>query len=138
VAFDDGLVFAERLLPAGGHRLGQRLLAERPDVTAVFATSDVLALGLLRACHEAGRRVPEEFAVVGFDDLNSSAFTTPSLATIDQDMRGKGRAAATLVLDQIEGQPARHLVLPVRFVARESAPEVNNEVNTTARKGRPR
>ncbi|MEU8249582.1 LacI family DNA-binding transcriptional regulator [Nonomuraea sp. NPDC048916] len=106
--------------PRSGYQLGRRL-AEDPSVTAVFAGNDQMALGVLRALREAGRRVPEDVSVVGFDDMPESAYYCPPLTTVRQDFREVGRHAFHLLLDRMAGEPAesRRLVEP-DLVVRES------------------
>ena len=77
---------------ASGYALGQ-VLGERQDVTAVFVANDHMAIGVLRALWEAGRSVPEEFSVVGFDDIPESGFLIPPLTTVRQDFDAVGRLA---------------------------------------------
>jgi DNA-binding LacI/PurR family transcriptional regulator len=100
------------------------VLAADPSVTAVFAANDHIALGLLWALHEAGRRVPEDVSVIGFDDIPESAFFTPPLTTVRQDFTALGRRAVNLVLEQIAGAlsvtPAP-IVIPTELVVRRSA-----------------
>ncbi|HEX8348225.1 MAG TPA: LacI family DNA-binding transcriptional regulator [Actinoplanes sp.] len=86
---------------ASGYRAGQ-MLAERPDATAIFAANDHLALGVLRAMHEQGRRVPEDVSVVGFDDVPAAAYFTPPLTTVRPDFDAVARASLSLLLRQIE------------------------------------
>jgi DNA-binding LacI/PurR family transcriptional regulator len=84
-----------------GYQLG-RQLAEDPEVTAVFVANDPMALGLLRVLHEAGRRVPEDVSIVGFDDVPESSYFTPPLTTVRQDFLEVGRSSFALLLDEIE------------------------------------
>jgi len=77
-------------------------LAGRPDVTAIFAANDQMALGLLRALHERGVRVPEEISVVGFDDIPEAEFLLPPLTTIRQDFDEVGRRSMALLLALID------------------------------------
>ncbi|MER8188521.1 LacI family DNA-binding transcriptional regulator [Kitasatospora sp. NPDC094015] len=84
-----------------GYRIG-RELAGRPEVTAVFAANDHLALGLLRALHEAGRRVPQDVSVVGFDDLPEAAYYLPPLTTVRQDFEEVGRQCVARLLDLMD------------------------------------
>ncbi len=76
---------------AGGYARGQRLATD-PEVTAVFAANDQIAIGLLRALHEAGRRVPQDVSVVGFDDLPETGYLIPPLTTVRQDFPASGAA----------------------------------------------
>ena len=80
-----------------GYLAGARI-ARDPDVTAVFAANDAMALGLMRALHEAGRSVPDEISVVGFDDSPESAFYWPPLTTVAQEFSLLGRHAVELTL----------------------------------------
>lgn len=99
------------------------LLAQHPDVDAIFAGSDHIARGVLDALHEAGRRVPEEVAVVGFDNWEVMAeHARPPLTSVDIDLEQVGRRAALLLNEAITGhpQPGVH-TLPCRLVARGSS-----------------
>jgi DNA-binding LacI/PurR family transcriptional regulator len=87
---------------ASGYRAGQ-ILARMNDVTAVFAANDHLALGILRALSEHGRRVPEDISVVGFDDVPEAAYFIPPLTTIRPDFDGIATASLDLLLAQIRG-----------------------------------
>jgi DNA-binding LacI/PurR family transcriptional regulator len=90
-----------------GHLAGQRL-ARDPDVTAVLCGNDDLALGVLRAMHEAGRSVPGDVSVVGFDNAPQSAYYTPSLTTVALDFTSLGRACFALLREVLAGTPAGH------------------------------
>ncbi|MGD0561344.1 MAG: LacI family DNA-binding transcriptional regulator [Streptosporangiaceae bacterium] len=83
-----------------GLEAGRQLVAQR-DATAIFAANDPMALGVLRALHEAGRRVPEEVSVVGFDDVPEASCYLPPLTTVHQDFEEAGRRCVALLLDQI-------------------------------------
>jgi DNA-binding LacI/PurR family transcriptional regulator len=105
----------------GGYAAGVRL-AQDPDVTAVFAANDQTALGIMRALHEAGRNVPRDISVVGFDDTPESGYFLPALTTIRQDFGEVGRRSVELVLSLLDGKVAeRHIVVPAQLVVRESA-----------------
>ncbi|MBS1906515.1 MAG: LacI family DNA-binding transcriptional regulator [Actinobacteria bacterium] len=106
-----------------GHALGEELAADAA-VTAVFAGNDQMALGLLRALADAGRRVPEDVAVLGFDDIADAAEFRPPLSTMRQDFAALGELAVRLVVDRIETpdreQPDPPLLTPA-LVVRASA-----------------
>lgn len=89
---------------ASGYRAGQ-VLARMPEVTAIFAANDHLALGILRAMSERGRRVPHDVSVVGFDDVPEAAYFIPPLTTIRPDFAEVARDALDLLINQIEGRP---------------------------------
>ena len=82
----------------GVYAATRRLLSERPDVDAIFATSDTMAIGVLQAVHDAGRRVPDDVAVVGFGDLQIAAETSPPLTTVGIDRPSIADAAVRLLL----------------------------------------
>jgi DNA-binding LacI/PurR family transcriptional regulator len=90
--------------PHAGYEAGRRLSAD-PAVTAVFVANDQMALGLLRAIHEAGRAVPGELSVVGFDDIPEAAYFLPPLTTVRQDFIEMGRRSLERLLDTIESGP---------------------------------
>src|SRR4051812_25392828 len=93
-----------------GHDLAARLAAD-PEVTAIFVANDQMALGALRALHEAARRIPQDISVVGFDDIPEAPYFTPPLTTVRQDFDEMGRRGLRLLLERIEapdGAP-RHL-----------------------------
>lgn len=82
-----------------------RVLAANPEVTAIFVANDHMALGVLRALSEAGRRVPQDVSVVGFDDVPESPYFPPALTTVRQDFELVGARSVALLLDRIAGQP---------------------------------
>ena len=99
------------------------ILAASPDVTAVFAANDQMALGLMRAFHEAGRDIPGEVSVVGFDDTEDSDSYWPPLTTIRQRFDEVGRLCVDSLLHEIRhdtGELRRHIV-PTSLVIRRSA-----------------
>jgi DNA-binding LacI/PurR family transcriptional regulator len=94
---------------ASGYRVGQTL-ARIPEVTAVFAANDHLALGILRALHERGLRVPDDISVVGFDDVPEAGYFIPPLTTVRPDFHAVAERALSLLLLQIEaGTPSAEL-----------------------------
>lgn len=99
--------------PASGYAAGRRLAA-RDDVTAVFAGNDAMALAVLRALHESGRRVPEDVSVVGFDDVPEAAYFWPPLTTVAQPFVDVGTRAVDLLVRALGGEvrPVSPLVMP--------------------------
>ncbi|GAA3223470.1 LacI family DNA-binding transcriptional regulator [Pseudonocardia petroleophila] len=100
--------------PAGGHAAGL-LLAAQPDVTAVFVANDHMAVGLLRALVEAGRGVPGDVSVVGFDDIPEAGYLLPPLTTVRQDFATVGRRAIEVLHGMLTGvpDPGPRLTTPV-------------------------
>jgi len=99
------------------------LLAEDPALDAVFAASDMMAHGALLALREAGRRVPQDVAVIGFDDFEISRYSEPPLTTVRQPIVDMGRTMARQLLGLINGQAELPdaVILPTELVIRESA-----------------
>ncbi|MGA5553586.1 LacI family DNA-binding transcriptional regulator [Streptomyces lavendulocolor] len=106
-----------------GQRATRELLARCPDLDAVFAASDVMAAGALHELRAAGRRVPRDVAVVGFDDSQVARHTDPPLTTVRQPVEEMGREMARVLLEAVgeEGPAAwRHVVLRTELVVRAS------------------
>ena len=78
---------------SGGYDAAKRLIARRPDITAIFAYNDVMGLGAIRACLDAGKRVPDDIAIIGFDDIQLAAMNNPSLSSVHVDKYALGREA---------------------------------------------
>jgi DNA-binding LacI/PurR family transcriptional regulator len=122
-----------------GGRAAFELLAQDGLPTAVVATSDVIAVGILLAARDAGVRVPEELSVIGYDDIPGASWTAPSLTTVHQPIREKGRLAAERLIRRIRSdgaETARTEVLPTRLVVRVStAPPRTAPVTALPREG---
>lgn len=105
-----------------GYWAMKRLLARAPDLTAVFAQNDRMAIGAMRAVYEAGRRIPDDLAIVGYDDIPGAAFCYPPLTTIRQPMQQVGEVATQLLLEAIGNPQAekREVLLKTELVHRES------------------
>ena len=104
-----------------GYTAMQAIIDADQDFNAVFAASDLIAMGAMRALAANGRRVPEDVAVIGFDNIPAAALTTPSLTTVMQDMHGAGEALLQALVEQIEGGAAVSQTLPARLLVRGSA-----------------
>jgi DNA-binding LacI/PurR family transcriptional regulator len=124
---DAGIELDERLQvdadpsEAAGRKAVERLVARQADFDAVFAASDVAAIGVMHALQATGRRVPEDVAIVGFDDIPSASLSSPPLTTVTQDSRQAAEALVDAILSSVEGRAARNRVLPVRLTVRESS-----------------
>lgn len=129
-----GLVFNESYVVGGGYfsyEAGYRAMADLLKLedlpTAVFASSDTLALGAIKAIKSAGLAVPDDISVVGFDDIELAQHITPALTTVRQNTELMGRRAADLLINQINGESDGEystIVLPVELVVRESVKNI--------------
>lgn len=104
----------------GGYEGMRRLLVQAPELDAVFVFSDIMAIGALEALREAGRAVPRDVAIVGFDDISLSAYASPPLTTVRQDLRLAGKLLVDTLLRSIDGEPPRSTVLPIELIVRRS------------------
>jgi DNA-binding LacI/PurR family transcriptional regulator len=104
-----------------GYEAGQ-VLAQVPDARAIFVANDNMALGVLRALHERGRRVPEDVAIVGFDDTPESAYFIPPLTTVRQDFARVGQATVQLLVDLITtgARSQDRIVIDPELICRQS------------------
>lgn len=103
-----------------GHAAMQSLLASGARFDALFAASDLIAIGAMRALAEAGRSVPHDVAVVGFDDLPAARIANPPLTTMVQDMPAAGELLVESIICEIEGRDLPRPVIPARLVVRAS------------------
>lgn len=125
IEFDPSLVYecefsTPKLLDLG------RNLAERTDITGVFAMADLLGAGVMAGLQQAGREVPRDVSVVGFDDVGLCRLTNPTLSTIHQNATEKGLLAADYMLRLLRHEPPEEFncILPVRLVSRDSVRKV--------------
>ena len=115
VQIEDGLSRDEQ-----GRRAVAALIASGRSFDAVFAVCDEIALGALRALAEAGQRVPQDAALIGFDGIRASAQAMPPLSTIEPDFQAAGAMLVDKLLAGIAGEPHGTRRVPVRLVARAS------------------
>ncbi|MGD0522438.1 MAG: LacI family DNA-binding transcriptional regulator [Terracidiphilus sp.] len=117
------------MAPEIGYKPMQALLKKTRGFTAIFCFNDIAAIGAIRALKDAGLAVPEDVSVVGFDDIQSAAYSTPSLTTVRQPLLEMGRRGAQVLLERIanrEKQYPAEIVMAPELVVREStgpAPE---------------
>jgi DNA-binding LacI/PurR family transcriptional regulator len=103
-----------------GYAAAQELLARGAPFDAVFAASDLIAIGAMRALSEEGKHIPGDVAVVGFDDLPMARFSNPPLTTVLQDTARAGELLVDTLLRQIREEPVESTMLPASLVVRRS------------------
>jgi DNA-binding LacI/PurR family transcriptional regulator len=108
--------------PESGYEAMQALLQAQPQLTAIFGMNDMMAIGAMRAIHEAGLRIPEDIAVVGYDDMRFAAFTNPTLTTVQAPEVEVGQLAAEMLIALIQGVPLAEkcVKLSTKLVVRQS------------------
>jgi LacI family transcriptional regulator len=123
IDLDPALQFSGDWTRAGGSLAGKHLLSLLDPPTAIFCANDLMAFGILDACKEMAVKVPDELAVVGFDDVGSAAVISPPLTTVSNPAYETGLLAGLLLRDRMTGEyqgPARTVTLPCRLIERNS------------------
>ena len=121
IAFEESQYETARFTYEDGYRAAQALLERNDGFTALFAMSDVMALGAIRALCDAGKRVPQDISVMGFDGLPIGSYTVPRLSTVAQSVEQLAERGLNLLLGSIEKEtPASHEIVPVDLLIRES------------------
>ncbi len=115
-----GIFLAVLTTVAAGHAAAKKLLESGATFDAVFAASDLIAIGAIAAVRDAGRTVPDDVSVVGFDDLPLATYTYPPLTTVRQDTLSAGKLLVGKLIDMIEGKEIQSEMLAPRLIVRES------------------
>ena len=122
---DPSLTVSSDFTMTGGYAAAKVLLKQNPDIDAIFCANDVMALGAMRCLRELGRRVPEDVALVGMDDIDLGKVSTPTLTTVTLMASERGRIATELLFDRIGGDEgdgaARSVKVMPRLIVRESS-----------------
>ncbi|MHA4836356.1 LacI family DNA-binding transcriptional regulator [Sphingopyxis sp. MSC1_008] len=103
-----------------GYAAAKSLIESGQNFDAVFAASDLIAIGAMRALAEAGLRLPQDVAIIGFDDIPAASLTSPTLTTLMQDMKGAGTLLVDALLARIDDRPVEQRILPARLIKRQS------------------
>ncbi|MED5121725.1 LacI family DNA-binding transcriptional regulator [Priestia megaterium] len=128
-----GLTVDENLLFDGrgsyfdiGYEMGLKLLGIEKKTTAIFACSDILAVGIIKALSEQGKEIPKDYSIVGYDDIVLSNYSLPSLTTIRQDVFNKGVICAETLINTIETKTLelKNITLPIELVVRSSTKDL--------------
>jgi DNA-binding LacI/PurR family transcriptional regulator len=129
---DDAVVEVADFTHDGGRSAMERLLTREPSLDAVFAASDLMAIGALAALRAAGRSVPEEVALVGFDDAPIAATADPALTSVRQPIEEMGREMTRLLLEgiRVPDRPPRRVILDTQLVVRRSSGGERGEVGS--------
>ncbi len=105
-----------------GYSAAMQLLQQTPRPTAIFVCNDMMAIGALRAASQLGLNVPENVAIVGFDDIELASYVTPALTTVAQPKQEIGQLAVKLLFERMSDPslPPRHTILSTQLIIRES------------------
>jgi DNA-binding LacI/PurR family transcriptional regulator len=104
-----------------GAQAMRELLSYAPDLDAVFVNSDLMAIAAMDVIREHGRRVPEDVAVIGYDDLSIAAHSNPPLTTVRQNIPLAGKLLAENLIQYLESGTITHVATPVELIVRKSA-----------------
>lgn len=134
IPYDPHLVEPGNYVEAGGLKAMHALLERDPSFTAVFAANDDSAYGAMLALYQRGLRVPDDISIVGFDDINHSAFSLPPLTTVRQPLRQLGLGAANAIVALIEGRKLQRApVKKLELIVRESTRALTRSKASTAK-----
>lgn len=118
---DPSLVIEADFTAAGGYKAAQELLARASDLDAMYVCSDVMAIAAMEAVRAAGKRVPEDVSVIGFDNIELGAYCSPPLTTVSQELESDGvRLIVAKLLAQINGETVRSEMLQGQLIIRDS------------------
>ena len=119
---DYGLIESGNLTMEGGYEACKRLLERNKPFSAIFCVDDITAIGAMKALREAGRRIPEDISLVGFDGIDLGKHITPSLTTIRVDASAMGAIALKMLLERASNPEAPYLtmLIDVELVKRDS------------------
>lgn len=119
-----------RFAMADAYSATKRLMARCPDLTAIFAMSDVMAIGVIRALQDLGKRVPEDISVVGYDGIAMANYSVPRLTTIRQDTQVMAEQSVEMLLHNLHRRPNLvHNVVPFQLISGESVARVETRQN---------
>jgi LacI family transcriptional regulator len=125
IPFREDYIFEQEFTVSTDIELGKEI-ASKKEVTAVFATADILAAGIMAGLRQSGAAIPGDISVVGFDDINLCQLISPPLTTVHQDAAQKGRLAVASMIRRLKGEPIEApIILPVSLVERESVKKIN-------------
>ncbi len=121
ITLDEDHIFNSHISYEGGLTVGRKL-AERRDITAVFSTADIMAIGIMEGARLGGLTLPRDLSVIGFDDLDVANYVTPKLTTIHQDIEQKGTLVVEKLFQLIRNpeHEKEHIVMPVEIIERQS------------------
>ena len=127
VPYEKEYVFEGQIDYTSGIALANRLMDQGLPATGVVAAADILAIGAAKGFFERGKRVPEDYSLIGFDDVEIAQYLTPGLTTIRQQISLKGQKAVELLLKHIEDPtlPKQEEILPLQLVVRGSVKNLN-------------
>lgn len=122
IPVNKNIIFEGDICFEGGVKIGNKILEDKHGITAIIAVADVVAFGIIKAINNSGKSIPEQYSLVGFDDIKECLYVKPGLTTIHQDIFEKGMLTAKALIQWIEqGENKNNKIeLPLKLVMRES------------------
>ena len=121
VPFNQELTITADITLTGGKEVVNKIINSQYDITAIFCVGDILALGVIKELNKLSLSVPEDYSVIGFDDLNICKYITPELTTVRQDIFKKGIRAGEAIIEEIEFNGSNEKIkeiMPINLVER--------------------
>ena len=120
IALDPALIVYGDYSSPSGSKLAHKLIEQAPDLDSIFANSDLMAIGAINELLEMGYRVPDDIAVVGYDDLSLAQYSHPPLTTVRQNIPEAGRMLVTNLINYLETGIVTNVSIPVNLIVRKS------------------
>lgn len=121
LTISDDFIFQGDYKFDSGYKIGQEIAKAKPKISAIFAANDLMAIGLIKSLRENNYVIPDDFSVIGYDNIPASNYISPSLTTINQHQNDEGNTAAEYLINIIEGKNnTGNIVLPAELIIRES------------------
>lgn len=122
IEYRDDLVFPAMPVYDMGVQVGQQIAERKGEITAVFASADIMAIGIMEGARRNGFVIPNDLSIIGYDNIEASIFSSPKLTTISQNISKKGEYAIELLIEQINNRnvPQKRTVLDVELIERQS------------------
>ncbi len=127
IFYNPDYVFEGVVSHESGYHAGELISEKFKNITAIFASADLIALGLMKSFAEKGIRIPEDISVMGFDNISTLEYTYPPLTTVSQSIGLKGETAAKVLIETIENKQnenPKELVLPIEIVGRKTVKQL--------------
>jgi LacI family transcriptional regulator len=124
---EDDLIIIGEYSSKGAYKETLELLKRREDITAVFALSDIMAVGAAKAILDSGLRIPEDISIVGFDGMDETKYYNPSITTVKQPEKLMATMSINLLISQINGEKEnKHILLDTKLIERDSCFDLSN------------
>lgn len=120
IVFKEEYIFQSNITYEGGIEAAQDVAKKVGEMTAIFCTADIIALGLIKGLHKKSIFIPKDLSIIGFDNIKNSKYFIPELTTISQNIFKKGTTAMDLIVDALNGKTNSEIKIPVELIERES------------------